>query len=86
MTLSDQLTIAPVVIPAVVAPLTLLAMPRRRALAVGLSSAGCVAMLAAAVALFGLAQDGAIRSYALGGWPAPFGIVLVLDRLCTRVA
>ncbi|KQO09168.1 monovalent cation/H+ antiporter subunit D [Sphingomonas sp. Leaf242] len=81
MTLADQLTIAPVVIPAVVAPLTLLAMPRRRALAVGLSLAGCVAMLAAAVALFGLVQDNAIRSYALGGWPAPFGIVLVLDRL-----
>jgi len=81
MTLADQLIIAPVVIPAVVAPLTLLAMPRRRGLAVGLSLAGCVAMLAAAVALFGLVQDNAIRSYALGGWPAPFGIVLVLDRL-----
>lgn len=81
MTLADQLLIAPAVIPAVVAPLTLLAMPRRRALAVGLSLAGCAAMLAAAVALFGLVQDNAIRSYAVGGWPAPFGIVLVLDRL-----
>jgi multicomponent K+:H+ antiporter subunit D len=38
-------------------------------------------MLVAACALFAIAQDGAIRSYALGAWPAPFGIVLVLDRL-----
>ncbi len=81
MTLLDHLAIAPIVIPAIVAPLTMVAMRRRRALAVGLSLTGSVAMLAAALALFGLAQDDAIRSYSLGGWPAPFGIVLVLDRL-----
>ncbi len=28
-----------------------------------------------------LADDGLWRVYALGGWPAPFGIVLVVDRL-----
>lgn len=81
MILVDHLAIAPVVIPAIVAPLTMVAMRRRRVLAVGLSLAGSGAMLAAALALFGFAQDDAIRSYPLGGWPAPFGIVVVLDRL-----
>lgn len=77
----DQLVIAPIVIPAIVAPLTLLAMRRRRRVGMALSLAGCGAMLVAALALFGIAQDDAIRAYPLGGWPAPFGIVLVLDRL-----
>ncbi|GGE74466.1 monovalent cation/H+ antiporter subunit D [Sphingomonas prati] len=81
MTVLDHLVIAPVVIPAIVAPLALLAMRRRRRVGVALSLAGCVAMLAAALALFGIAQDDAIRAYPLGDWPAPFGIVLVLDRL-----
>lgn len=81
MTLIDQLAIAPIVIPAITAPLTLLVMRRRRRLGAALSLAGCVAMLVAALALFAVAQDDAIRAYPLGDWPAPFGIVLVLDRL-----
>jgi multicomponent K+:H+ antiporter subunit D len=81
MTLLDHLPIAPVVIPAVTAPLTMLLMRRHARAAMALSLGGCVAMLVAACALFAIAQDGAIRSYALGAWPAPFGIVLVLDRL-----
>ena len=81
MTVLEHLIIAPVVIPAIVAPLTLLAMRRRRRVGVALSLAGCAMMLIASIALFGIAQDDAIRAYALGGWPAPFGIVLVLDRL-----
>ena len=78
MTLLDHLVIAPVVIPAIIAPLTLMVMRRRRHVGVALSLAGCVAMLVVALALFGIAQDDAIRAYPLGGWPAPFGIVLVL--------
>ncbi|RXD04961.1 monovalent cation/H+ antiporter subunit D [Sphingomonas sp. UV9] len=81
MTALDHLVIAPVVIPAIVAPLALLAMRRRRRVGVAISMAGCVAMLVAALWLFGIAQDDAIRAYPLGNWPAPFGIVLVLDRL-----
>ena len=34
-----------------------------------------------AVGLYWLASDGITRPYELGDWPAPFGIVLVLDRL-----
>lgn len=85
MTLADHLPIAPVVIPALVAPATMLAMRRYRGLGILLSLAGGVAMLAVALALFGWAQDDAIRDYALGGWPAPFGIVLVLDRLAATM-
>ena len=81
MTLLDHLPIAPVVIPAVTAPLTMLLMRRHARAAAALSLGGCVAMLVAACTLFAVAQDGAIRSYALGAWPAPFGIVLVVDRL-----
>ena len=81
MTLLDHLVIAPIVIPAIVGPIALLAMRRVRRVGVALSLAGCVAMLGAALALFGIAQDNAIRAYPLGNWPAPFGIVLVLDRL-----
>jgi multicomponent K+:H+ antiporter subunit D len=83
--LIDHLLIAPIVIPAVLAPVTMLVMRRRRLLSLYLSLGGCLAMLAAAVALFGIAQDDAIRSYALGGWRAPFGIVLVLDRLAAAM-
>lgn len=37
--------------------------------------------VAVAVTAFGIAVDGEPRPYALGNWPAPFGIFLVLDRL-----
>lgn len=37
--------------------------------------------LAVALRLAALSLDGAVRVYLLGDWPAPFGIVLVLDRL-----
>ena len=85
MTLVDHLVIAPVVIPAISAPLALLAMRRRRRIGVGISLAGCAAMLVAALILFVTAQDDVIRAYPLGGWPAPFGIVLVLDRLAATM-
>ena len=39
------------------------------------------ALLMVAVGLYWLASDGITRPYELGDWPAPFGIVLVLDRL-----
>ncbi|NJR79541.1 monovalent cation/H+ antiporter subunit D [Sphingomonas corticis] len=81
MSASDHLMIAPVIVPAIVAPVAMLSMRRRRALGLSVSLGGCAATLAAAIALFGIAQDDAIRSYALGAWSAPFGIVLVLDRL-----
>lgn len=81
----EQLMIAPIVLPAVVAPVTMLLMRRHRRIALALSLGGCAAMLAVAIVLFLLAQDDAIRGYALGDWPAPFGIVLMLDRLAATM-
>ncbi|MGE7205419.1 monovalent cation/H+ antiporter subunit D [Sphingomonas sp. NPDC019816] len=81
MTLLDHLPVAPIIIPAVIAPVTMMLMRRHRPLALGLSLGGGVAMLVVAIALFVTVQDDAIRSYALGAWRAPFGIVLMLDRL-----
>ncbi|WP_230530038.1 monovalent cation/H+ antiporter subunit D [Microvirga roseola] len=72
--------VAPIVIPAFAAPLLLLV---RRAphLQRKVSLAATALLLAVGIALYGLAMDGTVRPYFLGSWPAPYGIVLVLDRL-----
>jgi multicomponent K+:H+ antiporter subunit D len=85
MTFADHLLVAPVVLPAVTAPLAMMLMRRHRPLALAVSLGGGIAMLVASIALFVMAQDDAIRSYALGAWPAPFGIVLMLDRLAATM-
>ncbi|PZN96707.1 MAG: monovalent cation/H+ antiporter subunit D [Alphaproteobacteria bacterium] len=77
----DQLMIAPVAIPALAAPLALLVMRRRRWLGVSISVAASLMLLGTALLLLDASRDGSVRTYALGDWPAPFGIVLVLDRL-----
>jgi multicomponent K+:H+ antiporter subunit D len=45
------------------------------------SAAAAAALLVIAIGLYALAGDGLVRPYLVGNWPAPFGIVLVLDRL-----
>jgi multicomponent K+:H+ antiporter subunit D len=81
VSLADHLPILPVAIPALAAPFALLVMRRRRALAVGIGFAACLAQLAVAVLLMERVSGGTTLAYALGAWPAPFGIVLVADRL-----
>ncbi|TKD50246.1 monovalent cation/H+ antiporter subunit D [Sphingomonas baiyangensis] len=81
MSIAAHLVIAPIAIPALAAPVALLVMRRKRRLGVAVSLTACVAMLVTALALLAQAGGGAVRSYAMGGWPAPFGIVLVIDRL-----
>jgi len=46
-----------------------------------LSVLAVAAQLGVALALWATVSGGAISVYALGNWPAPFGIVLVADRL-----
>ncbi len=81
MTFADHLPILPIIIPALAAPFTLLVMRRRRAIGVGIALVSCVAMLAAGLAMLVRVSDGTILAYAVGQWPAPFGVVLVADRL-----
>ncbi|MFM7349582.1 MAG: proton-conducting transporter membrane subunit, partial [Erythrobacter sp.] len=81
MSLAAHLPILPILIPALAAPLALLVMRRRRVLAEGIALASCLSLLACALAILVQASGGRITSYALGTWPAPFGIVLVADRL-----
>jgi len=73
--------IAPVMLPAVIGALIVLAMRRDLLLqrVFGLAATGAV--LAVAVALLVAASTAPPEVYFLGDWPAPFGIVLVLDRL-----
>lgn len=85
MSLADHLAILPVIIPALAGPAALLVMRRRRGLGIAISLVSCLAMLATALALMARVGDGTILAYALGDWPAPFGIVLVADRLAAMM-
>jgi multicomponent K+:H+ antiporter subunit D len=73
--------VLPLLLPALVAPLIALAVRHDIVLARVFSVVSAVLLLLLGAILLGMAADGQIRTYALGNWPAPFGIVLVLDRL-----
>jgi multicomponent K+:H+ antiporter subunit D len=77
----NPLIVAPLLLPAVTGAATLLFIRRRRPLGAWLSLASAVLLAGIALRLFFIADAGEIEVYALGGWPAPFGVVLVLDRL-----
>jgi multicomponent K+:H+ antiporter subunit D len=73
--------IAPVVLPAFLAPLLVLwARFNLRGQRI-LSLAGTLAFALSAAVLLVQATGGEMGVYRLGDWPAPFGIVLVADRL-----
>lgn len=74
----NHLVVVPIVLPLAAATLIVLVDERRYALKAAISLAALVLLLAAATALL---MGETPRVYALGGWPAPFGIVLVGDRL-----
>jgi multicomponent K+:H+ antiporter subunit D len=73
--------IAPVVLPAMVAGLMIIAMRGDLLVQRVASVASILALNAIAVALLWAATTHGPEAYFLGDWPAPFGIVLVLDRL-----
>ncbi len=73
--------VVPVVLPAVLAAILTLSMRQTPSLQRIFSLAGVAVILAVAVGLTIQATSGEIDVYELGNWPAPFGIVLVLDRL-----
>ena len=85
MNLTAHLAILPIAIPALAAPLALLVMRRQRLLGEGIALISCLAQLAAALALMAQVNSGQIFAYAVGDWAAPFGIVLVADRLAAMM-
>jgi multicomponent K+:H+ antiporter subunit D len=84
----EHLIIAPILIPFFAGALMLLyGDEKQRKARLVLSFGSAVALLLVAVALLGRAsqgptsEGGAMGLYLLGNWAAPYGIVLVLDRL-----
>ena len=84
----QHLPILPIVIPLVTGAALLLVPEARRAARVVMTLTSVVAQLAVALVLLYLASDAApyiwpegVGVYPIGNWPAPFGIVLVVDRL-----
>ena len=77
--------IAPVVLPALLAPLIAFVMRHDIVLARVASSVGAVALAVIAIGLTVLEAGGGTQVYFLGNWTAPFGIVLVLDRLSAMI-
>lgn len=72
--------IAPVLLPAFAAMICVLCGERLR-LQRAIALASSMALVLIASVLLAGAMDGGWQVYRLGDWPAPFGIVLVLDRL-----
>jgi multicomponent K+:H+ antiporter subunit D len=79
--LADHLVVLPIVLPLATGALMLLFDERRHRLKAGLSVSAALLLLAAAAALAVRAATPVTHVYPLGSWPAPFGIVLVADRL-----
>ena len=73
--------VAPVVLPALTAAFLVLAARFDLRLQRAVSIGSTVALSFLVLGLFLWSLDGTPRIYALGNWPVPFGIVLVLDRL-----
>ena len=73
--------IVPILIPLAAAIALLLARQANVATKRLISFGAVAALVGSAVHLLMLAGDGTVHVYRLGNWPAPYGIVLVLDRL-----
>ncbi len=77
----DHWIIVPVALPAILAPLIVLLMRRDLTLQRFAGLAGTLALTAVSIALLIAATHTPAEAYHVGNWPAPFGIVLMLDRL-----
>jgi multicomponent K+:H+ antiporter subunit D len=83
----DHLIVAPVLLPLIAAAVTLVLNERRRTLKRVIALATTLALLVISIMLLrgaasaGFAGEPATTAYPIGAWPAPFGIVLVIDWL-----
>ena len=78
--MSDWLAV-PIVLPAMMAGIIVLALRHDIVLQRVASLTSTIVCLVVCVGLLVEAASGTIAIYELGDWPAPFGIVLVMDRL-----
>jgi multicomponent K+:H+ antiporter subunit D len=84
--IADHLMIAPVVLPLFAGAIMLALGGDRRTINAALNIVTTIALVAIAIALLRAADasaTGVSGVYRLGNWPAPFAIVLVVDRLAT---
>ncbi len=77
--------IAPVVLPAMLAPFIVLAARYHIGIQRVFSITGVLVLIAISVGLVMATADGTVMLYQLGDWAAPFGIVVVGDRLSTMM-
>ena len=77
----SHLAVMPVLIPIVAGALLLLGGRAGKAVERAISLAGAVALLPTALMLLIQVAGGEHIVYYDGNWPAPYGIVLVVDRL-----
>ena len=75
--------ILPILVPAMLAAMLVLVARYHLTIQRVFSVAGALVLLGLALGLFWQASDGTVSLYLLGNWSAPFGIVLVADRLST---
>jgi multicomponent K+:H+ antiporter subunit D len=85
MPVPEHWLVAPIVLPLSVAALLLLVERIRPAWQAAVSLSATVALAVLAFLLVGSADTERIGVYLLGNWQAPFGIVLVLDRLAAMM-
>jgi multicomponent K+:H+ antiporter subunit D len=81
VTAQDHLAILPIVVPLAAGAITLLLDEGRHALKAAISLLAAGSLLAVGIALAAHAVAAPVTVYRLADWPAPFGIVLVVDRL-----
>lgn len=79
--LLNHLAISPILVPLLAGVLLLLFNERNIVAKRALSIVSLLAQLSVALLLLNAVSTGEILTYALGNWSAPFGIVLVADRL-----
>jgi multicomponent K+:H+ antiporter subunit D len=77
--------ILPVILPAFIAPFIILAARYHMGIQRAVSVGGILGMIAVSLGLVLETSDGTVMLYQAGDWAAPFGIVLVGDRLSTMM-